>query len=85
MDGILGGSTKKVKMERFDIVAGIGKRELKEDGMDAQIFSMKFMIKPILILKVHLDFSSDNDNNSSECKLVLGGFILNLAWWQLVY
>lgn len=49
MDGSLGGSTDRVKMERSDILAGIGKRELKEDGMDAQISSVKFM-KAILIL-----------------------------------
>lgn len=67
MDGNLGGFAEKVKTERFDIQAGIGKRELQEDGMDAQISSVKFM-KEILILQVHLDFSSGNiDNYFQAC------------------
>jgi len=49
MDGSLGGSTEKMKMERSDILAGIGKPEPKEDGLDAQISLVKFM-KAILIL-----------------------------------
>lgn len=43
MVGSLGGFAKVVKMERFDILAGIGKQEIKEDGMGAQIYLVNFM------------------------------------------
>jgi len=41
--GSLGGSEEKVKMEHFDTLVGIGKRESMEDGTDALIHLVNLM------------------------------------------
>lgn len=41
--GSLDGSEEKVKMERFDTLVGIGRRESMEDGTGARIYLVNLM------------------------------------------
>lgn len=43
MVGSLDGSEEKVKMERFDTLVGIGRRESMEDGTGARIYLVNLM------------------------------------------